>query len=117
MALVGLNVRGGQAAAVAETLFANLLRDTQRIHCRSIRVAKRVQSNRRSTNFSPSCFVNGSIFPNVLRKKLGIIIVAMKKKDGAMGFDPAAESRIESGDCLIALGTAESLRKLEEMAG
>ena len=35
----------------------------------------------------------------------------------AMGFDPAAESRIEAGDCLIALGTAESLRKLEEMAG
>ena len=33
------------------------------------------------------------------------------------GFDPAAESRIEAGDCLIALGTAESLRKLEEMAG
>lgn len=52
-----------------------------------------------------------------IRKKLGIIIVAMKKKDGAMGFDPAAESRIEAGDCLIALGTAESLRKLEEMAG
>jgi len=52
-----------------------------------------------------------------IRKKLGIIIVAMKKKDGAMGFDPASESRIEAGDCLIALGTAESLRKLEEMAG
>jgi voltage-gated potassium channel len=52
-----------------------------------------------------------------IRRKLGIIIVAMKKKDGAMGFDPAAESRIEAGDCLIALGTAESLRKLEDMAG
>ncbi|MCI0419828.1 MAG: potassium channel protein [Acidobacteria bacterium] len=52
-----------------------------------------------------------------IRKKLGIIIVAMKKKDGVMGFDPAAESKIEAGDCLIALGTAESLRRLEEMAG
>ena len=52
-----------------------------------------------------------------LRKKFGIIIVAMKKKDGTMGFDPAADSTIEAGDCLIALGTAESLRKLEEMAG
>ena len=52
-----------------------------------------------------------------IRKKLGIIVVAMKKKDGAMGFDPAADSKIEAGDCLIALGTAESLRKLEEMAG
>ena len=30
-----------------------------------------------------------------IRKKLGIIIVAMKKKDGAMGFDPAAESRLK----------------------
>ena len=52
-----------------------------------------------------------------IRQKLGIIIVAMKKKDGAMGFDPAADSTIEDGDCLIALGRAESLRKLEEMAG
>lgn len=52
-----------------------------------------------------------------IRQKLGIIIVAMKKKDGAMGFDPAADSTIEAGDCLIALGTAQSLRKLEEMAG
>ena len=52
-----------------------------------------------------------------IRKKLGIIIVAMKKQDGAMGFDPAADSTIEAGDCLIALGTAKSLRALEEMAG
>lgn len=52
-----------------------------------------------------------------IRKKLGIIIVAMKKKDGATGFDLAADSIIEVGDCLIALRTAECLRKLEDMAG
>jgi len=52
-----------------------------------------------------------------IRKKLGIIIVAMKKEGGAMGFDPAADSIIEVGDCLIALGTAECLRILEDKAG
>jgi voltage-gated potassium channel len=67
---------------------------------------------------SPDSRIAGSTLQqSEIRKKLGIIIVAMKKKDGAMGFDPSAESRIEAGDCLIALGTADSLRKLEEMAG
>jgi voltage-gated potassium channel len=67
---------------------------------------------------APNSRIAGSTLQqSEIRRKLGIIIVAMKKKDGAMGFDPAAESRIEAGDCLIALGTAESLRKLEDMAG
>lgn len=52
-----------------------------------------------------------------IRQNLGIIVLAMKKKNGVMGFNPAAESLIEAGDCLIALGAAESLRRLEEMAG
>ncbi len=51
-----------------------------------------------------------------IRQNLGIIVLAMKKSNGVMGFNPAAESLIEAGDCLIALGAADSLRRLEELA-
>src|SRR5207245_11605023 len=37
---------GHSVTAVAEALLANLLRDTQRVHRRGIRVAKRVQAQR-----------------------------------------------------------------------
>ena len=53
---------------------------------------------------------------SMIRQNLGIIILAMKKKGGVMGFNPKSDSIIESGDCLIALGVAESMRKLEELA-
>ncbi len=52
-----------------------------------------------------------------IRQNLGIIILAMKKRTGAMQFNPRSDSVIESGDFLIALGVAESMRKLEELAG
>jgi voltage-gated potassium channel len=52
-----------------------------------------------------------------IRQNLGIIILAMKRKDGIMQFNPKPDSVIESGDFLIALGMADSMRKLEELAG
>jgi voltage-gated potassium channel len=54
-----------------------------------------------------------------IRQNLGVIVLAMKKKSGIMGFNPTPDSLIESGDCLIALGAAEGIegmRKLEEIA-
>jgi voltage-gated potassium channel len=50
-----------------------------------------------------------------IRQKLGIIIVAIKKKNGKMLFNPTSESVIEAGDFLIALGPAENIRQLNEM--
>jgi voltage-gated potassium channel len=50
-----------------------------------------------------------------IRQKLGIIIVAMKKKEGLMAFNPTSDSVIEAGDYLIALGPAENVRQLAEM--
>jgi voltage-gated potassium channel len=52
-----------------------------------------------------------------IRQNLGIIILAMKRKDGLMQFNPRPDSVIESGDFLIALGMADGMRKLEELAG
>lgn len=52
-----------------------------------------------------------------LRRDLGIILVAIKKRDGRMVFNPVAETVIEPHDLLITLGHRQQLDRLEEMAG
>jgi voltage-gated potassium channel len=64
---------------------------------------------------SHSSLANKTLQQSAIRQKLGIIIVAMKKKNGQMVFNPTSESVIESGDFLIALGPAENIRQLSEM--
>jgi len=51
-----------------------------------------------------------------LRRDLGIILVAIKKRDGRMVFNPAAETVIEPKDLLITLGHRQQLDRLEELA-
>lgn len=48
-------------------------------------------------------------------KELGVIIVAIKKPNGDMKFNPTYLTLIEPGDTLIALGEASKLKILEEM--
>jgi len=50
-------------------------------------------------------------------RELGIIIVAIKKTNGEMRFNPTFRSSIKTGDTLIALGEISKLKSLEEMAG
>jgi voltage-gated potassium channel len=64
-----------------------------------------------------SAMAGKSLQQSGIRQKLGVIIVAMKKKNGLMAFNPTSEAVIESGDYLIALGPAESMRQLGEIAG
>ena len=52
-----------------------------------------------------------------IRKELDLIIVAIKKADGEMLFNPASHSRIQIGDTLIALGHRSSLIKLGQLLG
>jgi voltage-gated potassium channel len=47
-----------------------------------------------------------------IRQDMDIIIVAVRKKDGEMRFNPSSQTRIESGDILISLGKSEDLKKL-----
>jgi voltage-gated potassium channel len=49
-------------------------------------------------------------------RDLGIIIVAIKDRDGEMKFNPTHLSIINIGDTLIAVGEASKLKTLEEMA-
>jgi len=46
----------------------------------------------------------------------GIIIVAIKRLDGTMGFNPNSTSIVNVGDTLVALGETSKLKELEQLA-
>jgi voltage-gated potassium channel len=52
-----------------------------------------------------------------LRKEMGIIIVAIKKKNGEMEFNPTSTSVIRKGDTLVAMGETKQLEVLEDLVG
>jgi len=49
-------------------------------------------------------------------RELGVIVVAVKRKDGVMKFNPVHNTRIKAGDTLIAIGETEKLKSLERLA-
>jgi voltage-gated potassium channel len=48
-----------------------------------------------------------------IRRDLGVIVLAIRKHDGKMLFNPPADTLIVAGDCLIVMGQQENLRRLE----
>jgi len=50
-----------------------------------------------------------------IRQKFNLIIIAIKKPDGSMTFNPSFEARIASGDTVVAVGESENLLKLEKI--
>jgi voltage-gated potassium channel len=64
---------------------------------------------------APSALVGKSLVESGIRQKFGVIIVAIKRADSAMEFNPPPEAVIRGGDELVVLGGAESVKALEEM--
>ena len=58
-----------------------------------------------------------SLVDSGIRQQLDLIIVAIKKANGEMLFNPASHTRIQIGDTLIAMGQKKSLIKLGELLG
>lgn len=52
-----------------------------------------------------------------IRKRLGIIILAIRRKGGRLDFNPGPDDTISSGDYLIAMGDSQKLKELEGLAG
>jgi voltage-gated potassium channel len=50
-----------------------------------------------------------------VRHETGAIIVAMRKRDGTFDTTPEPDVRIDPGDVLVSVGTAEELRRLEDL--
>jgi voltage-gated potassium channel len=51
-----------------------------------------------------------------IARQSGVIVLALRRTDGAMKFNPAPESVIQAQDCLIVIGGDEQLRRLEALA-
>jgi voltage-gated potassium channel len=63
-----------------------------------------------------SRLVGSTVRDSGIRQDLGIIIVAIKKPNGKMLFNPASELTIDADDVLIALGHREELDRLAVLA-
>jgi K+/H+ antiporter YhaU regulatory subunit KhtT len=53
---------------------------------------------------------------SVIRQQAGVIVLAVKNADGKMTFNPAEDSVIRVGDCLIVIGGDDRLKKIEALA-
>lgn len=63
-----------------------------------------------------SRLVGNSLKTSPIKSELGIIVVAIKKPDGKMVFNPAPETVLAGGDVLIAIGHRQQLDRLEDLA-
>ena len=62
---------------------------------------------------SGNSHLNGvTLVDSGIRQEMDVIIVAIRKKDGEMKFNPSSQTRIESGNTLISLGKSDDLKKL-----
>jgi voltage-gated potassium channel len=62
-----------------------------------------------------SDFASKSLAESKIRSDLGVIVLAIRKSDGQMLFNPPAEAEIQSGDFLIVMGEQANLQKLEQL--
>ncbi len=64
---------------------------------------------------SGSAFVNHTIAQMQVRRELGVIILAIRRVDGSMEFNPPADAMLSTGDYLIVMGEHDNLRKVERL--
>jgi voltage-gated potassium channel len=51
-----------------------------------------------------------------LRRNMGVIVMAIRRHDGNMLFNPPADTSVQAGDYLIVMGKQEDLTALEGLA-
>jgi voltage-gated potassium channel len=61
-----------------------------------------------------SSLVGQTIVDAGIRQKYGVIVVAIRRADGSMDFNPSPESVIRAGDELVVLGRPQSVKALGE---
>lgn len=63
----------------------------------------------------PGAFCVGSTLQaSGVREQFGLIVIAIKRPDDSMQFNPTAEIRIEAGDRLVLMGPVDNLRDIEQ---
>lgn len=104
-------VIGGQR--VAQAVLRPAVMDFIELATRSEHLELQIEE----TGVQPQSRLAGkSVRDSGLRRELGVIVVAIKKPDGRMQFNPDSDLRIEAGDVLITLGHRQQLDRLEQLA-
>jgi voltage-gated potassium channel len=62
-----------------------------------------------------SSFADQTLGRMEVQRALGLMVLAIRKADGQMLFNPAPDQKIVAGDHLIVMGEPDGLRKLEQM--
>ncbi|MSV28286.1 MAG: potassium channel protein [Bryobacterales bacterium] len=62
-----------------------------------------------------SPFAGKSLRDMQIRRDLGVIVLAIRKADGQMAFNPPAEAEVAAGDHLIVMGGSDDLTALERL--
>jgi voltage-gated potassium channel len=60
-------------------------------------------------------FVERTLADMHAQRELGVIVLAIRKAEGQMLFNPPTESKIAAGDHLIVMGESERLQKIEQL--
>jgi voltage-gated potassium channel len=64
-----------------------------------------------------SVYVGRELRNTNIRSELDVVIIAIRRRNGDMVFNPSGDAVLETGDLLIAIGRAESLMELDRQAG
>ncbi len=64
-----------------------------------------------------SAYAGKTLIETAIRRELDLIIVAIRKKDGRMVFNPGPQTVVEESDILITMGEREKVITLRERAG
>jgi voltage-gated potassium channel len=64
-----------------------------------------------------SRMVSKTIREMQIGRDLGVIVMAIRSREGAMVFNPPADTPVRGGDHLIVMGRQDSLRALERLLG
>lgn len=66
---------------------------------------------------SGSTLVGRKLSETHIRSQLDIVVVSIRRNNGEIVFNPDGEAQIKMGDLLIAIGKADALKKLNDLAG
>ena len=63
-----------------------------------------------------SSVVGKTLVDSLIRRQEGVVILALKRSDGVMAFNPPLDAVIQAAGCLIAIGKNDKLKNLENLA-
>ncbi len=66
---------------------------------------------------NPSALAGKNLGEAKIRDRFGLIVLAIRRQDGQLDFNPAPSQTISAGDYLIVMGNSQNLKELESLAG